>query len=54
VGKVAALPSTDHAAFREITKRLDLESAHELSKTLVERMQAIRESFDRLTGEEAT
>ncbi|MGI9069036.1 MAG: hypothetical protein ACR2HX_21865 [Pyrinomonadaceae bacterium] len=49
VGKVAALPSPDHPAFREIAKRLDFEPAHELSETLIERMQAIRQSFDRLT-----
>ena len=51
VGKVAALPSTDHPAFREIAKRLNFGSARELRKTLIERMQAIRESFDSLTGE---
>lgn len=54
VGKVAALPSTDHPAFREIAKRLDFESVHELSEPLIERMQAIRESFDRLTREGQT
>jgi glutamate-ammonia-ligase adenylyltransferase len=54
VGKVAALPSTDHPAFREIAKRLSFESAATLRETLTERMQAIRESFDRIAGEEET
>jgi glutamate-ammonia-ligase adenylyltransferase len=51
VGKVAALPSTDHPVCREIAKRLDFDSAQELSETLKERMQAIRESFNRLLSE---
>src|SRR6267142_3218943 len=50
VGKVAALPSTDHPAFREIAKRLSFGSARELRETLIERMRAIRESFDRIAG----
>jgi [glutamine synthetase] adenylyltransferase / [glutamine synthetase]-adenylyl-L-tyrosine phosphorylase len=50
-GKVAALPSSDHPAAREIAKILDFESAEELTDTLVERMRTIRESFDRITGE---
>lgn len=54
VGKVAAVPSNDHPAFREIAGRLGFESGDELSETLIERMQAIRESFDRLTGEGQT
>jgi glutamate-ammonia-ligase adenylyltransferase len=51
VGKVAALPSTDHAAFREIANRLDFNSARELSETLNERMRAIRKTFNRLLSE---
>ena len=54
VGKVAALPSTDYPAFREIAKRLSFESARELRETLIERMRAIRESFDRIAGGEGT
>ncbi len=50
VGKVATLPSTDHPAFREIAKKLGFESASEFSETLRERMQAIREAYDRITG----
>jgi glutamate-ammonia-ligase adenylyltransferase len=49
-GKVATLPSIDHPLVREIAKKLDFESAQELSETLVQRMQRIRESFDRITG----
>jgi glutamate-ammonia-ligase adenylyltransferase len=51
VGKVAALPSTEHPVCREIAKRLDFNSAHQLTETLKERMRAIRESFDRLLSE---
>ncbi|MBC8032096.1 MAG: hypothetical protein H7Z16_18575 [Pyrinomonadaceae bacterium] len=50
VGKVATLPSTDHPAFREIAKKLGFESAAEFGETLGERMQAIREAYDRITG----
>jgi glutamine synthetase adenylyltransferase len=53
-GKVAALPSSDHATVRDIAKRLKFKSADELSEKLIKRMQAIRESFDRLTGAEET
>jgi glutamate-ammonia-ligase adenylyltransferase len=48
-GKVAALPSIDHPSVREIAKRLDFESAEELTETLAQRMQEIRKSFDRIT-----
>lgn len=48
-GKVAALPSIDHPAVKEIAKRLDFESAQELTETLAQRMQEIRKSFDRIT-----
>ena len=50
VGKVATMPSIDHPAFREIAKKLGFASASEFSKTLAERMQAIREAYDRITG----
>lgn len=50
VGKVATLPSTDHPAFKEIAQKLGFESATEFSETLSERMQAIRASYDRITG----
>ena len=50
-GKVAALPSTDYPAFKEIANRLGFESAAGLSETLRERMRAIREAYDRITAE---
>jgi glutamate-ammonia-ligase adenylyltransferase len=53
-GKVAALPSTDYPAFREIAERLGLETPADLSETLRERMHAIREAYDRITGVEQT
>jgi glutamate-ammonia-ligase adenylyltransferase len=49
VGKVATLPSADHPAFSEIAKKLGFESGAEFSATLAERMQAIREAYDRIT-----
>ena len=51
VGKVAALPSMDYPAFKEIAKRLGFETAASLSETLRERMRAIREAYDRITAE---
>lgn len=50
-GKVAALPSTDYPAFKEIAKRLGFESPAGLSETLRERMRAIREAYDRITAD---
>ncbi len=49
LGKTAALPSTDHPAFREIAKKVGIASAAEFSGTLTERMQAIRQAYDRTT-----
>jgi glutamate-ammonia-ligase adenylyltransferase len=53
-GKVAALPSTDYPAYKEIAKRLGFESPANLGETLRERMQAIREAYDRITEVEQT
>lgn len=50
MGKVATLPSTDHPAFKEIATKLDFQTASGLSEILRERMQAIREAYDRITG----
>lgn len=50
VGKVAALPSADYPVFREIARRLDFASAHDLSESLRERTLAIREAYDRITA----
>ena len=49
VGKLAALPSIDHPAFKEIARKLDYETASSLRETLLERMRAIRETYDRIT-----
>jgi glutamate-ammonia-ligase adenylyltransferase len=50
VGKVAALPSTDHPAFKEIARRLGFETPADLGGILHERMHAIREAYDRITN----
>jgi glutamate-ammonia-ligase adenylyltransferase len=50
VGKLAALPSDDHPAFKEIARKLNYESASSLRETLLERMQAIRETYSRITS----
>jgi glutamate-ammonia-ligase adenylyltransferase len=50
VGKVAALPSMDYPASKEIAKRMGFETAASLGETLRERMRAIREAYDRITG----
>jgi [glutamine synthetase] adenylyltransferase / [glutamine synthetase]-adenylyl-L-tyrosine phosphorylase len=52
MGRVATLPSIDHPAFKEIAMKLDFQTASGLSETLRERMQAIREAYDRITGVE--
>jgi len=49
VGKVAALPSMDYPASKEIAKRLGFETAASLGEALRERMRAIREAYDRIT-----
>jgi glutamate-ammonia-ligase adenylyltransferase len=51
VGKVAALPSVDHPAFREVATKLGYDSAAEFSETLSERMRAIREVYDGITAQ---
>ena len=50
VGKVAAMPSMDHPAFREVAARLSCASPAVLSETLRERMREIREVYDQITG----
>ncbi len=49
-GKLAALPSIDHPAFKEIARKLDYDSASSLRETLLERMRAIRETYNRITS----
>jgi [glutamine synthetase] adenylyltransferase / [glutamine synthetase]-adenylyl-L-tyrosine phosphorylase len=49
LGKQARLPATDHAALRDIAKKLGFDSATALNETLVENMKGIREAYDRIT-----
>jgi glutamate-ammonia-ligase adenylyltransferase len=49
VGKVASLPSTDYPVFKEIALRLGFETPTSFGETLRERMQTIREAYDRIT-----
>jgi glutamate-ammonia-ligase adenylyltransferase len=49
-GKVAALPAPGVPTYREIAERLGFASPSQLSATLGERMLAIREAYDRITG----
>ena len=51
MGKVSALPSITHPAFEEIARRLELSTGRDLSKTLAERMAAIRSAYERITTE---
>jgi glutamate-ammonia-ligase adenylyltransferase len=54
VGRSARLPATDHPTLREIAKKLGFVSGAALNKSLVERMKAIREAYDRITQVEQT
>jgi glutamate-ammonia-ligase adenylyltransferase len=49
VGKVAALPAIDYPVFKEIARKLDFATPDELGNNLRERMQGIREAYDRIT-----
>jgi glutamate-ammonia-ligase adenylyltransferase len=51
MGKVAALPSMEHPAYKEIARNLNLETAEDFARTLAERMQAIRQAYDRILAE---
>jgi [glutamine synthetase] adenylyltransferase / [glutamine synthetase]-adenylyl-L-tyrosine phosphorylase len=50
-GKVARLPSASHPLLAEIARRLEFDSARELSATLTERMEMIRKAYERITAE---
>jgi glutamate-ammonia-ligase adenylyltransferase len=52
VGKVAVLPSAAHPTLKEIAAKLDFSSAREFSEGLTKQMQAIRQAYDRITGNE--
>jgi glutamate-ammonia-ligase adenylyltransferase len=49
-GKVAAVPSEDYPAFREIAERLGFENPGRLNEALDERMRGIRAAYDRITA----
>jgi glutamate-ammonia-ligase adenylyltransferase len=51
VGKVAALPSAEYPAYKEIAKRLGFATPANLSEALRERMHAVREAYERITAE---
>jgi glutamate-ammonia-ligase adenylyltransferase len=50
VGRSARLPASDHAALRDIAKKLDYVSATALTEALGEQMRRIREAYDHITG----
>ena len=50
VGKVASLPSSDHSESAEIAMKLGFKTAADLHETLLSRMRAIREAYDRITA----
>jgi glutamate-ammonia-ligase adenylyltransferase len=50
VGKVASLPAADYPVFKEIAQRLGFETPASFGEILRERMQAIREAYDRITA----
>jgi glutamate-ammonia-ligase adenylyltransferase len=49
-GKLAALPATAHPTMKEIAAQLEFDSAEDLKKTLTERMQEIRQAYERVLG----
>lgn len=50
MGKVAGLPSREHPAYKEIARNLEFKTADDLGESLAERMQAIRQAYDRITA----
>ena len=50
VGKAASLSSSDHSESTEIAMKLGFKTAAGLHETLLERMRAIREAYDRITA----
>jgi glutamate-ammonia-ligase adenylyltransferase len=50
VGRSTKLPAADHAALRDIARKLDYQSASELTEALSIHMKAIRAAYDRITG----
>lgn len=52
LGRQALLPTTDHPALQDIAKQLGFVSAAALNQTLVDKMQGIRDAYDRITESE--
>jgi glutamate-ammonia-ligase adenylyltransferase len=50
VGRSTRLPVADHPAARDVAIKLGFASAAQLHEILAERMRAIREAYDRITG----
>jgi len=50
VGRSTRLPVADHPTARDVAIKLGLASASQLHEILAERMRAIREAYDRITG----
>jgi glutamate-ammonia-ligase adenylyltransferase len=53
LGRQARLPATDHPALQDIAKQLGFASAVALHQKLAEKMQGIREAYDRITKGES-
>ena len=53
LGRQARLPATDHPALQDIAKQLGFASAVALHQKLAERMQGIREAYNRITKGES-
>src|SRR5205085_3896492 len=49
VGRSTRLPSRDHAALRDISRKLDYASANDLTEALAGHMKKIRAAYDRIT-----
>ena len=49
VGRSTRLPSRDHAALRDIARKLDYASANDLTESLAEHMKKIRAAYERIT-----
>jgi len=53
LGRQARLPATEHPALQDIAKQLGFASAVALHQKLAEKMQGIREAYDRITKGES-
>jgi [glutamine synthetase] adenylyltransferase / [glutamine synthetase]-adenylyl-L-tyrosine phosphorylase len=48
VGRSTRLPDPNHVTARDVALRMGFVSAHELQQTLIEQMEAIRETYNRI------